>query len=327
MKRKLISILSNNRYINDLFAGNATIFTLHRVHPFESDKLQPNENMKVTPQFLEKFILELQLNGYEFISLNSLHEILKNNIPVRKKIVFTLDDGYKDNYDFAYPVFKKYNIPFTIYVTTSFPERTANLWWYTIEDLIINNDKIVLSNGISLSCKDEIEKTESFLKLRNYILSLKRENFNEELNDLLKSYNIDWFAKCSVLAMSWEEINHLSKDELVTIGGHTKNHYKLKELSSTIIEDEILGANKLIEEKINRPVLHFAYPFGGKQEIKKRESDIVKGFGFQTCTTTRIGNIYMKHRNYLECLPRIMLTENFNIKDIGRIRRKLYMTI
>jgi peptidoglycan/xylan/chitin deacetylase (PgdA/CDA1 family) len=34
----------------------------------------------------------------------------------QKNVVFTLDDGYADNFINAYPIFKKYNIPFCIYV-------------------------------------------------------------------------------------------------------------------------------------------------------------------------------------------------------------------
>lgn len=42
-------------------------------------------------------------------------------------MVFTMDDGYKDNYTNALPIFKKYNVPYTIFVTTNFPDRQAIL--------------------------------------------------------------------------------------------------------------------------------------------------------------------------------------------------------
>ena len=64
-----------------------------------------------------------------------------------------------------------------------------------------------------------------------------------------------------------------------------------------------------------------AYPFGGRGEINQREIDVVKGLGLKTAVTTRNGNIYPEHKNFLESLPRIMLTEDFRVKDIGRIRR------
>lgn len=327
MKKQIVNLLSRLPFINSYFSGLATIFMLHRVHPFEDNKLLPNENMKVSPKFLEKFIVKLKSKGYEFISLDRLYEILKNGEKVEKQIIFTLDDGYEDNYEIAYPIFKKYNVPFAVYITTSFPEKKAILWWYILEDLIIENSEIVLFDDSKYICKTEEEKIDTFLKIREIIISFKQENFLEKLNELFVNYKIDWFLKCDELAMSWDEIKKLSEDEIVTIAGHTKNHYALNRLIKDGVIKEIVEANELIESKINKKIEHFAYPFGSRNEIGQREFDIIKSLNFKTVTTTRKGNIYYKHVNYLECLPRIMLTEDFKIENIGRMRRRKLVTI
>ncbi len=237
---------------------------LHRVHPFEENKLPPNENLKVSPEFLDNFIVKLKENGYTFISLDQLYEILKSGEKIHKGVVFTLDDGYKDNYEIAYPIFKKHNVPFTIYLTTSFPERKALLWWYVLEDILVSNDEIVLGNGQKFQCRNMDEKIKAFNKIRKMIISYKNQsNLKEFLDMLFYRYDIDWEAKCSELAMSWEQVIKLSKDSLCTIGNHTKNHYTLSKLSEEEIISEIEEANKLIEERINKKVVHFAYPFGG----------------------------------------------------------------
>ena len=122
------------------------------------------------------------------------------------------------------------------------------------------------------------------------------------------------------------EITELSKDEIVTIASHTKNHYALNKLVEEDIINEVLSANTRIESKIKKKVTHFSYPFGSKNEIGYREFDLLKKMDFKTVTTTRNGNIYREHKNHLECLPRIMLTNNFRIKHIGNIRRKKLVT-
>lgn len=324
MIRKFFSSLP---FVRSYFSGMITIFMLHRVYPFEPHKLSPNENMKISPEFLDKFIVELKSKGYEFISLDRVYEILQNGEKVKKQIVFTLDDGYKDNYEIAYPIFKKHNLPFAIYITTSFPERTAILWWYVLEDLILSNNFLKLNNGKVYECKSKEQKEKVFLEIRKIILGLKKENFLKSLNELFCHYEIDWFGKNKELCMSWEQIVELSKDRLCTIGGHTKNHYALNQLSIEEVKSEIVEANKLIEDKIGEKVEHFAYPFGSRAEIGLREFDIVKSLGFKTATTTRYGTIYPEHKKYLECLPRIMLTEDFDIRNIGNIRRKRVVTV
>ncbi len=300
----------------------ATIFMLHRVHDFEKDKLPANENMKITPKFLENFILKLKSEGYSFISLDRLHEILQNNETVEKHAVFTLDDGYKDNYDYAYPIFKKYKIPFTIYITTSFPEKNAILWWYEIEDLIMKHDEIILSNNAKYTCKTIEQKTKAFLEIRALIISLQQKNLLSQLNNLFDNYDVDWAGKCYELTMNWTQIKELSKDEMVTIASHTTHHYALRQLDDDECKSEIKEANKLIELRIGGKVEHFAYPFGGVNEVGTREFNLIKSLGLKTAVTTRVGGIYPEHKDFPELLPRIMLTEDFKVRDVGRVRRK-----
>lgn len=306
MLRFLKSLPFFNIYLSEI----ATIYMLHRVYPFEPNKLAPNENMKISPDFLEKFILKFKSIGHEFISLDKLHEILINGESVKNKIILTLDDGYLDNYTHAYPIFKKHNVPFTIYVTTSFPEKKAILWWYVLEDLIVANDEITLSNQRRYICATIEQKIEVFMQIREIIISFERDDFLVNLNKLFENYIIDWHVKCDELAMSWSQIVELAKDNLCTIAGHTKNHFAMTKLSLDEIIDEVMDANELIRLEIGKNIEHFAYPFGGVNEVGQREFDIIRTMKFKTVTTTRHGAINFKHKNFLERLPRIMLVEN-----------------
>lgn len=322
----LRDILSDIPFVRRYYSGIATILMLHRVDRKDPKRLHPNENMKVSPERLERIIIDARSNGYEFITLDRLYEILANQERVVKKLVITLDDGYADNCEVAYPIFKKHNVPFVIYLTTAFPERKAILWWYGLEDLIVQNDKIELSDGSEYYCRTIDEKVRTFFELRDIIIPLNKDNLLESIHKLFENYDIDWHSLCDTYCMSWDQVGFLSKDELCTIGGHTKNHYAMNKLSHEEIIDEVSGANELIEEKTGRKVTHFAYPFGSEVEVGKNEFDIVKKLGFKTTTTTRRGNIYLDHKERMECLPRMMLHDEFMFRDIGRIRRKRIVT-
>ena len=263
---------------------------------------------------------------YEFISLDRLFQILLNNEKVEKQIVFTLDDGYKDNYEIAYPIFKKHKVPFTVYITTSFPEKSAVLWWYVLEDFLITKNEVTLSNGKSFVCKTKQEKTDAFMKIREIIISFEPNEFLNKLNELFSNYRINWYKYSNELTMNWDEIQNLAKDEIVTIAGHTSNHFALNRLSKDQILKEVLDANQLIESKIDKKINHFSYPFGSRNEIGNREFEIIKSLNFKTVTTTREGNVYHAHSNYRECIPRRMLSENFKINDIGKIRKRRVLT-
>jgi len=308
------------------FQGIATIFMLHRVRPIEAGRARLNCDLEVSPDFLESLIIKLRSEKYDFISLDRLFEILKNGEEVKKKIVFTFDDGYKDTYEIAYPMLKKHDIPFTVYVTTSFPEREAILWWYFLEDLLMEKDEIILTDGLRRRCAADKEKTEIFSQIKKIILSFGKDNFSGKINKLFENYVVDWLSKCDELTMGWEQIKELSEDELVTIAGHTKNHYALNQLSDSQVVAEIIESHELIESKINIKVDHFAYPFGSRPEVERREFDIVKRLKLKTATTTRCGNVCHQHKKYLECLPRVMLTEKFDMKDIDSVSKSGVVT-
>lgn len=98
------------------------VWELHRVTP----ELPSNEGWQpylITPDYFEYQIVDKLKHGYRFISVEELYAILKGEhhyfLP-QKNIAITFDDGYLDNYEYAYPILKKYNIPFCIFIATDF---------------------------------------------------------------------------------------------------------------------------------------------------------------------------------------------------------------
>ncbi len=63
----------------------------------------------------------LRREGWTTISLDALHEHLLHDTPLPPKpIVLTFDDGYLDNWVFAYPILKKYGHHAVIWMSTDF---------------------------------------------------------------------------------------------------------------------------------------------------------------------------------------------------------------
>ena len=289
--------------------GFGTVYMLHRVCPHNPKALYPNENLKVSPEFLEKFITKKQ-KKYDFISLDCLAEIIHSGIkPKRPFICFTLDDGYKDNLDYAAPIFEKYKVPYTVYVTTCFPDKTAFLWWFMLEDIIVNNPSIKLSNGITFSAKNEDEKEETFLAIRSVLLENSKTDFKETFYSLLADYMQQNSLDLNTYALSWEDIKTLAASPLCTIGAHTKNHAALSKIDKTSAIQEIMQGKTELENKIGKPVLHFAYPYGSAAEVSDREYDLAKNCGFKTAVLSYGGNFKVLDPQKIYSLPRKLLSD------------------
>jgi peptidoglycan/xylan/chitin deacetylase (PgdA/CDA1 family) len=312
MKKLLKTLYSHCSFITrPLFGGNGYILMLHRVcPPTPGTRLEDNAGMEMTPNKLEAVIRFFRNRDYEFISPDQLVERLSNRKNQRKFAIFTFDDGYADNYLHAYPVFKKHHVPFTIYITTSFPDREAILWWYLLEDLLLEKDRIVIKTETGeqeFKCRSRDEKEKTFRDIRAIIMNASPNHYRETVTGIFTPYGIDMYRETAELTLSWEQVALLSRDPLVTIGAHTVNHYTLSKLSPADVKKEILESKQSLESHLGKEVHHFAYPYGGREEAGKREFDLAKECGFKTAVTTRFAAIFPAHRQHLECLPRIFI--------------------
>ncbi len=79
-----------------------------------------NPSREITPDGFQGQMEFLYKQGYVSLFLDELLEFFQSGkIKHKKSMVITFDDGYLDNWLFAYPILKKYNFKATIFVVTS----------------------------------------------------------------------------------------------------------------------------------------------------------------------------------------------------------------
>jgi len=92
------------------------VWELHRVTNIHANT-EVQRTYEITPARLECLIVEYIRKGYVFVSMAEVRACMLGLVKLKQKFVaVTLDDGYRDNYEVAYPIFKKYNVPFCIYL-------------------------------------------------------------------------------------------------------------------------------------------------------------------------------------------------------------------
>ena len=237
------------------------ILMLHRVVE-ERSPLAVNRELEVTPAFLEQTILKYKSAGYRFVSLDEVQQQVESREHAQHKFVcFTFDDGYADNYKLAYPIFKKHNCPFAIYIATDFPDKKALLWWYHLQEILLENERLEL-NGVAYDCSDTEKKNQTFKAIRLRLFNDEAETTMKALEQLFRKNACSTRYDVNKLALSWEQIVDMSADPLCTIAAHTVSHPSLPTLSDEEIRKELSEGKKKIEDYIRKPVKHFAYPFG-----------------------------------------------------------------
>ncbi|WMM26342.1 polysaccharide deacetylase family protein [Tissierella sp. MB52-C2] len=86
-----------------------------------------NNGLIMNPEEFRKQIQYIKENNYTVLTLNELYEIFNKNLPIpEKSVVITFDDGYADNYKYAYPILKEFGIKATIFVITDTIDEDNN---------------------------------------------------------------------------------------------------------------------------------------------------------------------------------------------------------
>lgn len=294
--------------------GSGVIFMLHRVLPDAPLPFEPNRILKVTPDFLEAVIGAVADAGFDAVSLDEAARRIGEGANERPFACFTLDDGYRDNRQYAYPVFKRHGVPFTIYVPAHYADGKGELWWLSLEAALRKLDRLSLEmdgKERHFELRTTEEKYSAYHAIYWWLRSIPEPEARAAVAMMARSAGIDQARMCADLIMTWDEIRELAKDPLVTIGGHTLNHLAVARLSAAEARREMAESVKRVEVELGRPCRHFSYPYGDETSAGERDFQIAKELGLVTAVTTRKGLVHAQHAKELTALPRVSLNGDY----------------
>jgi len=305
-----------HHWLRPLVGGVGAILALHHVRPARPDAFQPNRFFEVTPEFLERLLRRLARSRIDVVSLDEMHRRYIEGDFRRRFVCLTFDDGYSDFLRWAYPLLRKYGMPFAMFVATSFPDRLGELWWVALEAVIARNSRIgMVVNGVDqyFECRTVRQKRELYAAVYGYLRSMKtEEELRHALRDLCACYSVDIVSFCRELCMGWQELVDLAADPLCTIGAHTVKHMMLRKVpNDATVRAEMEMSRAVLEAALGKRPEHVAFPVGDAASAGPREFRIAAELGFKTALTTRPGVLFKAHRDYLTALPRISVNGEF----------------
>jgi peptidoglycan/xylan/chitin deacetylase (PgdA/CDA1 family) len=301
--------------LRPIFAGVGAIFMLHHVRPRRDDAFQPNHHLEVTPDFLRAMLTHLRALDVDVVSMDEAHRRLTERNFGRRFACFTYDDGYRDNRDSALPVMREFDAPFTVYVASDFAEGCGKLWWIALERVIAAASAIEVPIDGAMTRLDASTpqaKRAAFGRVHDWLRSLPGEKeMRAETSALCVRHGVDEAGIARELCLSWDELREFADDPLVTIGAHTITHCNLAKQSETIASFELATSRARIEEALQRPVQHLAYPYGDRIAAGQREFALARSIGFRTAVTTRPGMLFAENADHMTALPRVSLNGNY----------------
>ena len=240
--------------------SQVAILIYHRVCPKKDEWSLESLN----PESFETQMRYFAQN-YEILSLDKLVQYLNSGKSFPEKAVaVTFDDGYKDNYLYAYPILRKYNIPATFFLTTGYIGGGELFWWDKVAYIIENTSikKLNLTDLSAYSLQSDIEKNQA----KSIIIERLKKLPDNKRNSIIKKL----LDICQVgvphdigknLLLSWKEVKEMDTAG-ITFGAHSVNHPILINMPLEQSKNEIVQSKKDIEEKLGKDVTAFSYPCG-----------------------------------------------------------------
>jgi len=118
---------------------NVPIIMYHHVEPIEISSQLGHPQLTVDSNIFQEHIQYLVQHHYHFLSLETLvHAILDRKTVPDKSVVITLDDGYIDDYTYAFLMAKKYQVIMNFMIPTGLVGQPDYMTWDHLEELAVN---------------------------------------------------------------------------------------------------------------------------------------------------------------------------------------------
>ncbi len=306
--------------LRPVLGGQGAILMLHRVTGDRGTKFGFNQNLVVRPEFLDRLIVDMKGQGFDFVSLDEAIRRIGLEDPQRRFAVITLDDGFLDNLTEALPVFDRHATPFTVFIAPGLTDGSVDAWWDLVEATVeAYHGSLSLAapdHEILFDCSTAAAKTAAF----EGICRVLSEDVDEEdqvavVRSLAAQAGIDTNIFRQQRLMTWDDIRKIAAHPLCTVGAHTVHHHNLKRLTADNALREMVESADILENRLGTRPRHFAYPYGFKQAVGEREARLARQAGFDSALTTRHGMIQKQHAHHLHCLPRISVNGRYQSID------------
>jgi peptidoglycan/xylan/chitin deacetylase (PgdA/CDA1 family) len=274
------------------------ILMYHRILPSDHAEMpiiQPG--MVVQPKTFDMHLRRLR-ERFEMVHLGDwLARQASGQALPKKACAITFDDGWRDNYEHAYPLLQAYQAPATIFLvsdmvgtpSTFWPERLARLVWNRGQGqspATWARREFEWLRTLGVACPFG-QRAPTRGEINTLIQQCKRYS-EAEIDRMLRAMAPHVAPPVGEEApdiLDWRQVSEMAASGLVRFGSHTRHHVRLGDaLDRSVLLDEVRTSREIIEQHTARSAELFCYPNGDFTPAVKR---VVQDHYQAACTTQR----------------------------------------
>lgn len=321
MKRSVLGLLRRMgalELVRHAQRARSVVLTYHGVLSGADDSYQYLNQNFVAAQAFEQQVRFLR-ERYRPIRLADLIACYEcKESPPPRSLALTFDDGFANNYTVAFPILQKYEIPFTIFLTTGMLNNPGAMLWTerAKRTLFLARRRsvtlVIQGHRLSLRLESSREREEA---ARRIVLALKRMPPAERdpaltgLEEACGAQRLGPEHLERYQFLSWSEVRAMAAQG-VEFGSHSVSHPILSTLHEVDLEREIGESKRAIEAQICSECYAFAYPNGSPLDFGPREQASLRTAGYR-CAFALNGSLNDLRTN-LYALDRVNISREFD---------------
>ena len=225
--------------------------------------------------------------NFDVVGLDDLDDILG---PSGKKrsgrfVLITFDDGYRDNFELAYPILKPHGATAGFFLATGFLDSPRVTWWDEIAWMVRSSRRTsipgndCIPNQIPFDLPTRQNAIKTLLRSYKQLRGDQTDSFMAFLAEATGSGRCS-DSEASSMWMTWDMVREMHAGGM-SFGGHTVNHPVLSSLTSEEQDLEVCESCLRIEQEIGREVRSFSYPVGSRDAFNQDTRDALTRHGIR----------------------------------------------
>lgn len=217
---------------------------------------------------------------FEVVSLERGISNIKSGTAAEKPFVaLTIDDGFQDNYNLAWPLLKRYDVPATIFLATDFLDTGRPPWPTQLQEILERTNRQEMSFPFFSKLLTRTQKSFVGQRLKQLWSGLPPAERFSQLSEFRAHLGVANDTKHP--ALEWNHVREMHKHGM-SFGSHTAYHSILPDVNNEVVEQELKESKQRVEAELNTPCNFFAYPDGKHDD---RTCQLVKSAGFVASVT------------------------------------------